>query len=560
MPFVAIAADPTLVERNALLASFMTALGWDDVRTFTIFLGLGSLALLVLSNATLAIVSWRLMDFTYGLGHSISSRLLDRYLSRSYERFLASNTADAKKNVLDESVQIVNAATVPFMQGLARIPVVVLIVISVVAVDPVLAPIVVGVFGGFYLLIYRTLRGWLARIGETRVESNERRFRVAHEAVDALVEIKLLAKEGCYQERYDQASRKFAAAQALSMTLAMTPRYAFEALTFGGMLVIVVYLLATRGSLGGALPLVTLYAIAGYRLMPALQLIFTGFTKARLGEAGIDLLAAEIREHQSGVHTGHPRGDDDRLPLRDHIAFHNVGFRFAGQSTEVLTKVSFEIKARTVVGIAGPTGSGKSTLVGLLMGLLDPTSGAILVDGTPLAAGNIRKWQRGIGYVAQEPYMFDASINENIALGEDPESIDPEKVIASARLANIHEFVSNLPRQYETIIGDRGARLSGGQRQRLAIARALYHDPEVLVFDEATSALDVATEEVVMDAINRLTSQKTIIVIAHRLATLKQADNIVIVDGGTVIDQGRLEDLSRRGRLAATPTRVAISR
>jgi ABC-type bacteriocin/lantibiotic exporter with double-glycine peptidase domain len=550
MPLIAVIADPTLIERNRLLQTLSAAIAIRDPRIFTIVLGAGAFGLLVLSNALLAVVNWRLMSFTYGLGHSISSRLLAHYMSRSYQSFVAARVSDAKKNVLDEAVQIVNTATVPFMQALARIPVVVLIVAAVLAVDPLLAPAVLLLFGTMYLLIYRIVRKRLATVGVARVRANEERFRTTHEALDALIEIKLLGKESRYQQRYDAASSRFAEAQALSMTLAMTPRYLFEILAFGGILLILIYMLVMRQSLADALPLVTLYAIAGYRMMPALQLIFAGFAKARFAEPGLDLLAEALGEQAPPAPLAAADSATRGAPLSDRIELRAVSFGFGEQPDGVVSSISFDIRARTVVGLAGPTGSGKTTIAHLLMGILEPRSGHITIDGTLLDRATLAAWQRGIGYVPQQIYLADASVKENIALGEPVEAIDMRRVEAAAKLADIHEFILNeLPERYSTVVGERGARLSGGQRQRIVIARALYHEPELLVFDEATSALDTTTEEAVMDAINRLAAQKTIIVIAHRLNTLRKADKIIVVSHGSIVDQGKLEELIERGAL-----------
>lgn len=549
MPFIAVVAQPSLIEHNALLRHTMELTGLTTVRDFTIALGIGALVLLMVSNFALAVVNWKLMQFTYGLAHTISSRLLARYLARPYEEFLASNTASARKNVLDEVVQTVNSATVPYMQAVARIPSIALVLLVVVIADPVLAPLIALVFGGLYWLVYRALRGWLYRIGELRLKANEQRYRVAQESLDAIVDVKLFAAQRHYHALFDRASRDSAKSQAASMTLAMTPRYALEAIAFGGILLIVLYMLVANRSMEEALPLVTLYAVAGYRLMPALQIVFTGITKAKFAESSLDLLQVEIDAAATPPVLPTPISAAERLPLREALRFDAVEFTFRERSDRAIDTVSFTIPAGTVCGLAGATGSGKSTVASLFMGLLQPRGGRILVDGQPLDQTRLPRWQANIGYVSQQIYLSDSTIAENIALGLPPEQIDATRVRHACELANLAAFIENeLPQGYATVVGERGVRLSGGQRQRLAIARALYRDPDVLVFDEATSALDSSTETAVMDAIDTLASRKTILVIAHRIHTLRNADQVIVLEHGRILDHGTYEELAARGR------------
>ncbi len=549
MPFIAVLAEPSLLERSAALRSTMALVGLESPREITIALGFMALGLLVISNFALALVNWKLMQFTYGLGHSISSRLLARYLARPYEDFLAGNTATAKKNVLDEVVQAVNSATVPFMQAAARIPSIALVLLAVVIADPLLAPLIAVVFGGLYYLVYRAVRKWLFRIGEQRLRANERRFRVAQEALDATVDIKLFAAQRHYHQLFDQASHDSAGTQAASMTLAMTPRYALEAIAFGGMLLIVLYMLIAGRSLDEALPLVMLYVVAGYRLTPALQLVFAGITKAKFAESSLDMLRTEIVADAAPPVLPIPVDPAQRLPLRQELRFEAVGFTFRERSDPAIIDLSFAIPAGSVCGLAGATGSGKTTVASLFMGLLAARSGRICIDGQTLDATLLPRWQANLGYVSQQIYLSDATIAENIALGLPLERIDAERLRTVAELASLTEFIEReLPDGYRTVVGERGARLSGGQRQRLAIARALYRDPDVLVFDEATSALDSSTESAVMLAIDRLAARKTILVIAHRIHTLRNANQVIVLERGRILDRGSYDELAARGR------------
>ena len=296
------------------------------------------------------------------------------------------------------------------------------------------------------------------------------------------------------------------------------------------------------GSFNSALPIVSLYVFAGYRLMPALQQIYNSLTNLTFMSPSIDSLYEDIKD----LKVIHENKDGSTLSFTKKISLKDIYYNYPNASRTALKNINLTIPAKSTIGIVGATGSGKTTTIDIILGLLDAQKGSLEVDDKTITKENKRSWQRNIGYVPQYIYLSDDTVAANIAFGVDRENINQEAIEKASKIANLHEFiVEELPKQYQTTIGERGVRLSGGQRQRIGIARALYHDPKILVLDEATSALDNQTEKVVMEAINNISKNVTIILIAHRLSTVKNCHKIFLLDKGEIINEGTFEELTK---------------
>jgi len=303
---------------------------------------------------------------------------------------------------------------------------------------------------------------------------------------------------------------------------------------------VVLYLIAQSGSFASAMPIIALYAFAGYRLMPALQQIYGAVTQLRFAGPALDALHADLMILQPA----HPNPSQDDIVLKQAITLNDVQYRYPNAPQLALKNLSLTIPAKSTVGLVGTTGSGKTTTVDLILGLLEAQQGTLEVDGQVITEHNRRPWQRAIGYVPQQIYLADDTVAANIAFGVNAKDIDQHAVERAAKIANLHDFVaSELPQQYQTTVGERGVRLSGGQRQRIGIARALYHNPQVLILDEATSALDNLTEQAVMEAVHNLGHEITVILIAHRLSTVRQCDRIYLLERGEVRTSGTYDEL-----------------
>ncbi|WP_017941964.1 MULTISPECIES: ABC transporter ATP-binding protein [unclassified Thioalkalivibrio] len=556
MPFLAVLSDPNMVHDNDMLRMAYEWLGFESTSSFLYFLGVAAFVLFVTGTALQALNQWAITRFTHMQQYELSRRLMGDYLSRPFTFFLNRNSGDLAKTVLQETTQAINGALLPMLRLVSQGLLALFIIGLLVAAQPWLALIVAVSLGGVYGGIYVLARTWLNRIGEDRVEANRERFTAAAEAFAGAKEIRLLGRERDYLERYRHPSKRFASHQANAALLQNLPQYAIEAIAFGGVLLLVLYLMAGDGGLAQALPLIGLYALAGRQLIPAFQKIFQQIASLRFNTAALDNILKDLGSRpDSTPMIGRNDRPEPLAPARS-IEVKGLSYHYPGHEQPALEDVSLEIPARTTVGFVGSSGAGKSTLVDLLLGLLEPNQGSILVDGEPLTRSNIRRWQAALGYVPQHIFLADQSVAANIALGVPEHRIDQDAVERAARLANLHEFVvQELPKGYATIIGERGTRLSGGQRQRIGIARALYRDPEVLFFDEATSALDNATERAVMDALHNLSGQKTILLVAHRLSTVRPCARIFVLEQGQLVDAGSWEDLANRSdsfqRLAA---------
>jgi ABC-type multidrug transport system fused ATPase/permease subunit len=543
-PFIALVADPTLIERNKLLSLLFSKLGFTNSDHFVIFVGVLALAVLVFSNSFSALTSWLLLNFTHKRMHSISLRLLTIYLSQPYSFFLNRNSVELQKNVLGEVSRVVGNVLIPIVFLVTRTIVALLIVALLFLFDPILATILFSMVGSAYAGIFWKLRRWLAKIGKASVERAGERYQSATEALQAIKDIKLLGVEAEFRNRYDHASSYTGKYEAMGQAVAMLPRYALETVAFGGGIVIVIYFLLMGREIQSALPLIMLYAFAGYRLLPAVQNIYAAATQLRFNLFALDAIWPDmnLKSDPDTLRESHIAP----MAMAKELVLSRISYKYPGRSDAVLKEISLTIPARTTIGIVGGSGAGKTTLADILLGLLEPSAGRIAVDGNLITRDNIGRWRAGLGYVPQSIYLADNTVAANIAFGVPEQSIDMQAVERAARAANLHDFVMNeLPYGYLTMVGDRGVRLSGGQRQRVAIARALYREPEFLVLDEATSALDGVTEDVVMDAINSLSHRKTFLIIAHRISTLKECDDIYMLANGVFVAHGKYEDLLR---------------
>ena len=546
LPFMAVLANPDVVQTNALLNTAFTAsqnIGIGTAEQFLFALGVLVLVLLIISLTFKALTVYAQTRFALMCEFSIGKRLVEGYLHQSYSWFLNRHSADLGKTILSEVGAVISGGMIPLMTLMAQSTVVLALLILLIIVDPMLALSVGVVLGLAYAGIFAVMNGWLKRLGQARVDANQRRFTAVSEAFNAAKEVKVGGMEQAYIKRFARPAEIFAKARASALVIAQLPRFALEAIAFGGMLLVILYLMAKSGSFASALPIIALYAFAGYRLMPASQQIYQAATQMRFAGPALDALHQDLSNLQAA---GPWHGIISPLPLTQAIRLEQVSYRYPNAAGPALRGVDITIPVRSKIGFVGATGSGKTTTVDVILGLLEPQDGSLKIDGQPITASNRRQWQQTIGYVPQHIYLADDSVAANIAFGVNSKDIDQLAVERAAKIANLHEFVaSDLPQGYDTAVGERGVRLSGGQRQRIGIARALYHDPQVLILDEATSALDSLTEKAVMEAVDNLGHDITIILIAHRLSTVRQCDQIYLLERGEVKAQGTFKELTQ---------------
>jgi len=546
LPFMAVLTSPESVQTNAMLNTAFTMshyIGIETPEQFLFVLGVLVFVLLVTSLAFKAVTTYMQTRFSFMREYSIGKRLVEGYLHQPYSWFLNRHSADLGKSVLSEVGSVIIGGMIPLMTLMAQTAVAFALLILLIIVDPLLALFVGVAFALAYIGIFSLMSGQLKRLGKAHIDANKERFNAVSEAFGAAKEMKVAGLELVYTQRFSKPAEIYAKSQATAQVISQIPRYLLEAVAFGGMLLIILFLMAQKGSFAATLPILALYAFAGYRLIPALQQIYGAFTQLRFVGPVLDTL------HQDLIRLQVPNtqnGQVSPLALTKAITLNQVSYWYPHSEQPALKGINLSIPVRSTVGFVGTTGSGKTTTVDVILGLLEPQEGCLSIDGCPITTANRRQWQSSIGYVPQHIYLADDSVAANIAFGVNANEIDQQAVERAAIMANLHEFVVNdLPHGYATTVGERGVRLSGGQRQRIGIARALYNIPQVLILDEATSALDNLTEQAVMEAIINLEHETTLILIAHRLSTVRQCDQIFLLDGGVVKAQGTFEEIKQ---------------
>lgn len=546
VPFLALLSDPSVLQNNARLHYIFEHGSFETRQGFFFFIGLCVLLLVTIGNVVSATTTWALQRFSWMGNHTLSVRMLEGYLRRPYDYFLLHNTADLGKNILSEVQAVVADVLVQGVLLVARIAVVVLVTTTLFVLDPVMAVGVAVGFGGIYSALYLHVRRGATIRGLARVAANQQRYKLAIEALGGIKEVKLYGLEPAVLSQYEGPSRTFAALQASNAVLSNLPRFAIETIAFGGVLAMVLYLLRDGRDLTSLLPLLGLYAFAAYRLLPGLQVIFAGVNSIRFNLGAVDVLRRDLEEAEHAPPIApHPSGED--LPFRATLQLEDVTFAYANAPRPAICGANLTVRPGEWVAFVGPTGSGKSTLVDLTLGLIQPTEGAVRIDQNVLDIRNCRSWQRHTAYVPQQIFLIDDTIARNVCFGIPEAEVDAERLRWAARVAQIAEFVENeLPQKYDTPIGERGVRVSGGQRQRIGVARALYRQPRYLVLDEATSALDNATEASFFEALRRELSGVSVVSIAHRLSTTSTFDRIYVVEHGRIVDTGTFDELKTR--------------
>ncbi len=543
LPFMTVLTNPALIETNFVLNQmfeFSELFGVENNKQFLFVLGILVFVILVVSLTFKALTTYLQVRFVQMRNYTIGKRLIEGYLHQPYSWFLNRHSADIGKTILSEIGQIVGGGINPLMEIIANSMVTITIITLLILVNPKLTLIVGFSLGGAYGLIFYFLSKYLKGIGKERLKNNELRFTAVSDAFGASKEVKVGGLEQTYIKMFSDSAQVYARSQATSQVVAQFPRFILEGIAFGGILLITLFMIAQSGNFNSALPIVSLYVFAGYRLIPALQHIYASFTRLTYYNPAIDKLTDDIKSLKP-IYSNQDKGV---LSLDRTIVLKNIYYNYPNASRTALKNISLTIPAKSIVGIVGATGSGKTTIVDIILGLLEPQKGTLEVDTKIISKQNSRSWQRSIGYVPQNIYLSDDTVGANIAFGVDTKDISKEAVEKASKIANLHEFVmEELPKNYQTKIGERGVRLSGGQRQRIGIARALYHNPQVLILDEATSALDNETEKAVMDAVNNISKDITIVLIAHRLNTVKNCDIIFKLDKGMLKGQGTFNEL-----------------
>jgi ABC-type bacteriocin/lantibiotic exporter with double-glycine peptidase domain len=536
--FLSIIADPARIERIGTLASVLSWLGGGDQRNLVyVSAALFAITIILAGGIRLLLVRATL-KFVFGVAYEMGVRLYRDTLHQEYVAHTQRNSSEIIA-AINKAHLVTEGVLMPLMQAAIAVVLATFIIGGLIWIDPLVAVACGAVLASIYIVTSLLSRARLHRASRLQAKAQGTRIQAMQEGLGGIRDVLLDRSQPVFLEVYERAERNMRDARYSTQFAAQSPRFIVEGL---GMIVVAVVacILSTRpAGLVAAIPTLGALALGAQRLLPMLQIIYIAWA---LTTASRQVLVDVVTMLKRPIPPPGPTGKS--LAFRDVLELDQVGYRYAGADCTVLGGISLTIPRGARIGIAGRTGSGKSTLMDIVIGLLEPTDGEIRVDGVALTADNRRAWQRNIAHVPQAIFLSDASIAENIAFGVRAAEIDLERARRAAEQAELGEVIAALPNGYATLVGERGIQLSGGQRQRIGIARALYKRASVLVLDEATSALDNETEAAVMRSVNRLDRSLTVLIIAHRLSTLRGCDQIILLEGGRVVHRYDDEHLS----------------
>jgi ABC-type bacteriocin/lantibiotic exporter with double-glycine peptidase domain len=546
LPFFTVLSQPQSIHHNRILSWLYEFAQFHDERSFMIALGCGFVGVVLLANAINLLGTLAINRYTHTVARALYTTLFDEYLTWDAGRQARANSAVLASNILVEVARLTVGVLQHGLLLTTSLVTIVFLIASLVALNPLLAACALGGFGIGYLLIYTSARRKLLRNGALQRSFHAERSKIVNESLSALKEISILHAEEFFKSRFAHSCDAIARAALSTQAVAQSPRYGLECLTAAGLVAAALYLSASGGAAAPWLAQLTFVGFAAYRLLPALQQVFTATVTIRADSPALNQIVADLARARARRDATPAAGNPQAWMGRPQqaIALRELSFTYENSSVPAVDGVTLRIPAGAVIGLIGPNGSGKTTLVDLILGLLAPQSGELQVDEITLDERNRRDWQSTVAYVPQQVVLLDATVTENIALGVAPQELDAEQLRRAARLARLDEFVLRLPRGYDEVLGERGARLSGGQRQRIGIARALYRNSSLLVMDEPTHALDESVEQELLAALETLRGRCTVILIAHRLDTLRNCDLIFEMRAGRVVSSGNYPQLT----------------
>ncbi len=546
-PFFAVVGEPQLIDRNALLHWAYVHGGFFGKRHFVFALGMAFIAVVLVANLVNVLGSLAMNRLALRIGTELQTTLFGEYLSRPYAFHTRTNGTTLVNNILYETARVTNGILLNAFMLVTNLVTASFIMLSIALLKPLVALSMIAGLAGGYAVIYFVVRNRLLRSGQAQSHFAIEQVQIVNECFGAIKEIIVLQVQHFFRTRFERASTSLSLAAAHSQIVAQNPRHLMECVAAVGLVALALMLGGREDGVGPWLGQLTFLAFAAYRLLPTLQQVYAAIVKIRADRAGLVLIAPDLRRARAAQQNGATdaartaRAWQERP--RQEIRLVDVSFRYGPDRAWALSGVSLRIAARAAAGIVGVNGSGKTTLVDLIAGLLVPGTGAVEIDGSVLDETNRAAWQSRVAYVPQSIFLLDASIAENVALGIPAADIDRRRLSEAVRLAQLDDLIRTLPGGYDHRIGERGIQLSGGQRQRIGIARALYRDASVLLLDEATNALDGLTEQELMATLGRLRGRYTIILIAHRMSTVRSCDVIFELENGRLLGSGTYDGL-----------------
>ena len=540
LPFLGVLTMPERVFEHSLAQPFIQILGLTEpaqlLLPLTITFGLAA----VVAGAMRLWLLWASIRLSYTAGADLSISIYRRTLYQPYEIHVARNSSGVINGIWSKAKGVIGGVIVPVLTLINASIMLIIILIAMLSVEPLIALVTFGGFGLIYVLIIRITRIQKIRNSHSIARESTQVIKSLQEGLGGIRDVLIDGSQEAYCHIYRKADLPLRRAQGSIQFIAQSPRFGMEAL---GMLLISVlaYTLAQQADgIAKAIPILGALALGAQRLLPVMQQAYAAWTSIQTTQVSLqdtlDLLDQPLPDYAD-----QPAAKP--LPFQQQIKLNQLSFRYSPETAWVLRNLDLNITKGSRIGIIGATGSGKSTLLDIVMGLLRPSEGSLEIDGQPVTIENHRAWQAHIAHVPQDIFLADSTIEENIAFGIPKDQIDHERVRQAAQQAQIADSIDTWPKQYQTFVGERGVRLSGGQRQRIGIARALYKHADVIIFDEATSALDNETEQGVMQAIEGLSTELTILIIAHRLSTLRNCTQIVELGSGRILRTGSYQNI-----------------
>jgi ATP-binding cassette, subfamily B, bacterial PglK len=530
IPTIALMADENMANNYPALQRMISALGNPSQAQLVIYGVLLLLSAYIIKALYLAFLSWAQAQYMYGIKAHLSASLFEKYLRSPYDFHLQQNSGHLIRNLTLEVQELINRVLNPTILLVTEITVMSSITIMLFVIEPLGAGALIAVLAFAMYVFQRITRKHLQSWGSERQRHEGCRIQKAQEGLGGAKDVKLLGREADFIANYNIHNLNASLVERKQYALSQIPRLWLETIGVMGLTLLVIIALQHTPTPVTVIPIIGLFAAAAFRILPSANRVLVSLQSLRYADVVVKLmlkeLATETKQDKSESHT---------ITFNKQIELRNVSYVYPNSRAASISDVCLSITKSESIGLVGTSGAGKSTLVDLILGLLNPTSGAIYVDGVDIKNG-MRSWQDKIGYVQQSIFLSDDTLKRNIAFGLKDDEIDDELVKQAIKSAQLEQFLETLPNGVNTFVGERGIRLSGGQRQRIGIARALYHNPPVLVFDEATSALDSETELEVMDAIKAIKGIKTMIIIAHRLSTVEHCDKVYRLDSGYVVN------------------------
>jgi ABC-type multidrug transport system fused ATPase/permease subunit len=536
LPFVTVVLQPEIFEKYSFLKAIYNLSFIGTYQRFVILMCIALIIIFVFKGLYMFFLLYMQNRFTLNRQIVMAKRLLESYMNKPYEFFFSKNSVELQRNVNSIVPSLINGLLLPGLSFLTELLIVAFILVLLLVADPFSAVSIAVILGGFGWLFYFLIKGHLSLAAKRLNEHFYEMGKSVLEGIGSIKEIKVMGREKSFISFYNENSKGYAKNQAFYNLAGQAPRLIIESLAVCGIVIIILVNVLYGKDMNQVLPVLALFAMAAIRIMPSMNRILGYATSIRFNLVNLNEIYEDVLEAVSND-AERTRGKKTEnchyRKFSNDIIIKNLTYRYPNTDVNILEQASVTIKKGQSIGIIGPSGAGKTTLIDLLLGLLPPTAGCIMVDGDDIR-DHMGDWQRNLGYVPQKIYLTDDTILRNVAFGIEEKEIDEERVWSALEAAQMKIFVENLPKKVYTNIGESGIFLSGGQRQRLGIARALYHNPEVLILDEATSALDTEVEKLISEALNTIGKNKTLIIIAHRINTLDQCDLIYKVDGGKI--------------------------